>query len=189
MRTIRTLDDAQLAIRELYQEIDRLRSSDISLKGRKITGAARGTKAGEYATFDQIPKIVDPVINHKDQFYTIVFTKSGTIFTAENIPPFVVGRGREGMLHEVWAVASTGPTSTALKINVQVSALDILDVPVDTIVLDADLEVPATKTVPYFSSTFITNNPKLQRHCWLRPTIVLGSSAADVTIGLVVKRF
>lgn len=184
------MDDVQQALNELYAFKDSQTVRDINLAGRRVVGAGPGRKAGDYATFEQLPSVDIPEIQHKDQFYTIVFSKDATITTGEILAPYVFGYGREGIPHQVWVQSLTPPGGGPLSVNIQYTAIDtqtLLDV--DTIILDDNLELPDGQTRRVFSSTFITGSPKFQRLAWIRPLIISANAAANVSIGIVVKRF
>lgn len=190
MRQVKSLADVQLALNELYSFKDSLTVRDFNLGGRRVVGAGPGRKAGEYATFEQIPTIETPTTIHKDQFYAIVWERDSTLTTGQLIPPYVFGYGREGIPHQVWVQALTPPSGGPLSINIQYTAIDTqTDLDTDTIILDDDLELSDGQTRRVFSSTFITSVPKFQRLAWVRPLIISANASAFVSIGLVVKRF
>lgn len=190
MRVVRNIPDVQRALNELFDQYDKLKGKNLDLNGRKVQNASPATKNGEYVTFEQLPTFNQTPVRHKDQFFTVVWDKDGTVTDDEFTPTYIVGNGREGVPHQVWLVAEGAP-DTDLTINVQYTYYDSMsgdENPTMVDLLKVDLKLPASTTKRVWSSTFFDPVPLLGNMGKLQGHIVLGGNASVVSIGLVIKR-
>jgi hypothetical protein len=188
MKQIKSLDDAQKVINDLYNRLELLRTKDWDFKGLKIKNAGDGVDPTDYATLQQVqqPSVSAGVDN---DYYTVVFSKDGTVSDGEESPEFVIGKGREGQPLEVWVKCREGfePAGGDLVINVSWTRYDLSSSPVTVNLLSTDLHLPRDTSNPVFSSAFATPIPKLSRGSVINKVIVTGSNAGYVSVGLVVK--
>ena len=197
MRIINTLADAQKVINELLDWKSLLSTKDWDFHQLKITNAADGVADRDYVTVEQlnnskttldtITKVI--VANQDDQFYTIVFSKDGTVFTGDESAAYIVGSGREGTPVQVWLACESAPTSAVLSINITFTFINPVTSAVTTAsLLQTSLTIPVSSTTRVFASNFTVPTPTLGNGVKINKVIVSGGDAAYVSVGLVVKR-
>ena len=197
MRIIRSFDDVQKVINELLDWQNLRSTKNWDFHQLKITNASDGTEPRDYVTLEQlkaskttldtITKVV--VSNREDQFFTIVFSKDGTVFTGDNSPAYIVGNGREGLPTQVWLACEVAPASAPLAINLVVTYIDPSTLAVTTAnLLSTSLSIPIGSTTRVFSGEFTTPMPYLASGAKINKVVVTGGDAAYVSVGVVVKR-
>jgi hypothetical protein len=188
-KQIKTLEDAQKAINELYNRLELQRTKDWDFTGLKIKNAGDGVDPTDYVTLQQLPSLKNQEVIDND-YYTIVFSKDGIVTTGEESPGFIIGNGREGVPTQVWVVCEPGnePSGGPLTINVSWTYIDaITGLDVTTNLLSVDLSLPSATSQRVFSSNFISPAPRLGNGAKINKVIVAGNNAGYVSVGLVVK--
>lgn len=188
MKQIKSLDDAQKVINDLYNRLELQRTKDWNFSGLKIKNASNGVDPQDYATVAQLPTV--PTVDTTDNdFYTIVFSKDGQVTTGEESPSFIIGTGREGYPTQIWVVCEPTfePSGGDLIVNVAWTTYDDSGTPHTLSLLSSDLHLPSGTSNRVFSSSFASPVPKLGNGAKLNKIIVAGNNASYVSIGLVVK--
>lgn len=179
MRQAKDQDGNNRIFREIQNFIDRFRTQNLDMGGKKIINAGAGTAANDYATIGQLPRIPD-FPREKDQFYEIVWNNDGPITNDQVISSYIVGKGREGVPLSVYICTDdTGIPSADCSVNLSLDGVNILD---------DDLVLPLGEHGPVFASNFIDPLPKLPSLARIKPIIVEAGGASFVTICLTVKR-
>ena len=189
MRIVKNIPDVQRAITDLYTHIDRLNSKNLNLNGRKVQNASPATRKGEYVTLEQLPSVDVPKVIHRDQHFTIVFDKDGTVNDGDITPGYIFGFERMGVPYQFWVSCEAPPTSDDLTVNCRYTIYNPSDnTPTENNLLSDDLVLTKNTTLRVFSSKFASPIPFLGFGCKVNGLVVKGGGAAVVTMGLVIKR-
>lgn len=188
MKQIKTLDDAQKVINDLYNWIELHRTKDWDFSKLRIKNASPAVDPNDYVIFSQLTQ---PVVsdNTDNDFYTVVFSKDGQVTDLENSPEFVIGNGREGQPTQIWVKCLQGfePSGGDLIINVSWTRYDLGGSPVTVNLLASNLHLPNGTSSPVSSSAFAAPVPKFSQGSVLNKVIVSGNNASFVSVGVVVK--
>lgn len=188
MKQIKSFDDAQKVINDLYNRLELLRTKDWDFKGLKISNAGDGVKDQDYVTLRQIKQT--PVDNKLPYLYrTIVFSKDGAVEDAEDSPAMIIGDGIEGQPTQIWVCCEPGsePSGGDLIINVAWTYYDESGSPTTTNLLTENLHLPSGTSNRVFSSAFANPVPTIGRGAKLNKVIVSANNASYVSIGVVLK--
>lgn len=188
MKQIKSLDDAQKVINEIYNRLELLRTKDWDFTKLRIKNASDGVDPQDYATVAQL-KVAPPPDNNDNDYYTIVFDKDGQVADGENSPEFVIGNGREGQPVQIWVKCKLGfePSGGDLVVNVSWTRYTSAGAPVTVNLLTTDLHLPSGTSNPVFSSAFASPVPILGNGSVIDKVVITASNASYVSIGLVVK--
>jgi hypothetical protein len=171
------LSDVQIVLRELLDWKTRIDTKDWDFHGLRIRNAGDGTSPKDYVTLEQLTTAT-PEVTQPEQFHTITWTRD-VLIAGQVLPGFVVGKGREGIPHELWLYAQTAPATGPLTIQFVVGGVNLLT---------TSLSLPSGAQGPVFSTLFIAPVPKLFQHTVVFPTVSAVNGAAIISIGLVVQR-
>lgn len=188
MKQIKTLDDAQKVINDLYNWIELHRTKDWDFTGLRIKNASDGIDDADYVTLRQIRKSPEKPAS-TNIYRTIVFSKDGEVTTDEDSPADIVGQGIEGQPVEVWVTCEPGfePSGGDLIVNIAWTRYAEDGTPTTTNLLTSDLHLPSGQSRPAFSSAFAAPVPTISRGSKLNKVIVAANNASFVSIGLVMK--
>lgn len=187
-KQIKTLEDAQRTINDLYGQLENLRTKSQDLHGNRVTNAGDAQDPQDYVTLAQITaKNITPETEYR--YRTIVLTKDGTVTTGEDSPGDIIGDGIDGTPHQVWVCCEPGfePSGGDLIINVAWTRYASDGTPTTTNLLTSDLHLPSGTSNRVFSSSFASPVPKLAVGAKINKVIVAGHNAGYVSIGLVIK--
>lgn len=193
MRIVKSLSDVQTVLNQLLDWQTQIQTKNQDFHQLKITNAADGTDPRDYVTLEQltqsttttndITKVIQA--NQQDEFYTIVFSKDGTVVTGEASPAFIVGNGRAGSPTQAWVSCEEAPTSDVLSINFQITSYAVDNTPTLTTLLVNPLIIPIGSTLRVFGTLF--NSVNFGIGTKITKVIVTGGNAAEVSMGVVVK--
>lgn len=177
MRTINSLADVQIVLRDLLNWKSAQQTKNQDLHGLRITNAGDGVDPGDYATLRQVQSSSQSSQN-VDQFYTIVWA-TNSLITGQLVPAWETGKGRDGLPHEVWLKCRTAPSGGDLEVQFTIDGTNLLSSPIT---------IPNGGTTKVFSSSFVSPVPKVGEHSEILPVIVNNAGAGVISFGLVVKR-
>lgn len=177
MRAIKTLQDAAIVLRELTSWKDKLTTQNQDIKQHKIINAAAATDPNDYVIFSQLPVLKQQSLS-STSYYSIPFSSDGSVVAGQIIPGFVVGKGREGIPHQVWLTCGVAPATAPLSMNMTINGNKLLI---------NDLTIPVGQMGPVASTVF-TQSFKLGSLSVVVPTISSADKTASaISIGLVVQ--
>lgn len=189
MRSIVTLDDVKIVLRELTDWKDKLTTKAWDLHGLQIKNGGSATDPADFVVLSQIPTIVAQQASINTNIYTQVWTDSGAVSITDNIPAFVAGKGREGIPTQIWVFARQPPSSGPLTIQVMYGPIfDGMGHQIgDKAMLQTPLSLPQGQTVPAATSKFVSPMQKMAGLAYCYPVIQAAGSAGVVSIGMVVN--
>ena len=117
MRIIKSLEDAQVAIRELYGLFDKFNSKDIDLSKRRVVNASPSKEPYDYVVrkelTDSIGNTTNNVVSSGStsvrQVYTLVFCNNGTPKVGNPTAPYYIIK-RNSTLTCINIIAETPPS-------------------------------------------------------------------------------
>lgn len=179
MRVVKSFQDVNIALRELYDFKERFDAKIIDFKGRRIANVGAGVQPTDVAILSQLPTITAAAEQKvKDQIYTIMFSKDSALTDLNLAPAFTIGTGKEGIPIEVWINAETPPSPGNLICNPTFNGIPILSLPI---------EFAPTDTSPIFSSSFVDPVPVFGAQGKVLPGIITANNAALFSMGIVMK--
>ena len=189
MRQVRNLEDAQVAIRELYSLFDKLNSKDIDMSKRRVVNASPSKEPYDYVIRKefidlkkqvQVTKSVDTVTPGGIVNFSIIFNSYGRVVSAPLAsPPYIFQRA---CIPLRVSLSSSAPSSSAgTFFNFLYKGLYLLNTPI---------ELPTTATaLEIFESTDL--NPSIVEFS-LDEVIVLSvlssGSPSKVTLQIFVEQ-
>jgi hypothetical protein len=178
VKIVRTMQDVQNALNELFTFKDKWTTGSWDNSGNKISNVGPGVAQTDVATMAQLPFVPQPT-SLSLKYYTIVFESVGVITVGSNISaPFIAGRGRTGIPVQIWLAATNKPTTGPLAINMNVNGLPLL-----TNNLVMDVGDPS----PQVSSVFNIPSQKVGYLYSVTPLVASVGGASLVSIGLVLQ--
>ncbi len=176
VRAIKSLEDVQISLRELFSFKELLETKDQDLQKRRIRNASPAILPNDYVILSQLPT-VPTIPPEKKQHYTIVFNPPSTVGTTIS-PPFIINRDRAGK--PIQCQIAVGVLGTGdFVCNFQRNGANLFT---------QDITIPAGQSGPVYSSLFVTTFPKFGLGDLITPTITSVGGVSLITMQILVER-
>jgi hypothetical protein len=176
MRIVKSFEDVNIVIKPIQDFISLFKTKDFDRQGLRLKNNGNAIDPQDYVTLGQL-KSNEQSSQLQDIFYTIVFSFGGVPAAGSANPDWVTGLMREGIPIEVWGKVKIAPVGGPFAFNVLLNGTSLLT-----------SNISFTDTNPHHSSSFVNPVPLLGRYSTLTPTLATINNAANVSIGVVVKR-
>ena len=178
MRAIKTLNDAQIVLRDLLNQQTKQNTKALDRNGLQIKNMGPATEPNDAVTLSQLNNVIT-TIPKVDQDFTAVFSSPPTISNGAVFPPYVFGKNRVGYPTEVWIRAEVVPSTGNLVVEVTYNGASILN---------SNIVLPMNTNGPTFVSNFVNPLPNFAYQGVLKGTVVNANGAGTVSVGVCVKR-
>lgn len=127
MRQVKTIEDVNIALREIWNTLDNYRTNNLDMKKRRTVNASPSVDKYDYVVRKELEDLIGKdVAKGGVKLYTIVFSDSGTLVAGDKAsPPFIVQRPGIPILVVVSAV--TPPDTTDAEFNLKYNDVNILN--------------------------------------------------------------
>lgn len=179
MRVIKSLNDAEIVLKELNTKIDTFFSKSPDCRGRQFKNAGAATDPNDFVTLKQLPTI--PEIPPNDpQHFAIVLSTTGPIVIGTQISaPYIVGDFRTGIPIWVYAAATFPPSGGPCSVNLTFNGVALLL---------SDLSIPDGGTASVKATNLVVPIPFFNPGGILLPTCSASNSASLVSIVVGMER-
>jgi hypothetical protein len=176
MRIVKSFDDVNIVIKPIQDFISLFTTKDADRRRLRLKNCGDAIDPQDYVTLKQLQQNA-PGTPVTDTYFTVVFSFGGVPAGGSAAPNWVTGKQRDGIPVEIWGRCDTAPNTGPFVFNVLLNG---------TALLASNLSI--TDTNQHHSSSFINPVPQLGLYSRMVPTLVSVNNAANISIGVVVKR-
>ena len=176
MRIVKNFSDVNNVLKPIQDFISLFTTKDADRRGLRLKNNGDAIDTQDYVTLKQLNASTQSS-NIQDIYYTVVFAFPGIPVASGTIPNWVTGINREGTPIEIWVRCNGAPNAGPFKCNVLLNGIALLT-----------NYISVTDTNIHHTSSFINPIPQLGRYSTLVPQIPFVNGAADISIGVVIKR-
>lgn len=187
MRNVTNFDDCNVLFREVFGELDKLRSQDIDMQKRRVVNASPSQKTYDYVVRKELLDIIGKgggtesvtQTTTSGGLYGIVFTTAGTAKTGVYVSgPYIFKRRSVSVVSCVSAI--TPPSSGDATFNLAHNGVAILNNDITLPTTAASLEVVS-------SIDFVSGSITFEVDDTLVLNVTNGGGASKVTVELIVR--
>jgi hypothetical protein len=183
MRVAQSFDDVNAILRDVFATLDNLRTRDLDMAKRRVVNASPSQNEYDYVVRKELEQFtrgttVSATPSTATGFYTVVFSNSGTIRTAQYASSPYIMKRRSAVLG-VYAVAVEPPSAGTSQFNVWHGS--------SISVLNTDLAMPSTTAAFEVVGSTDLNVSTVEIDELLTLEVVAGEGAKKVTVEVLLQ--